>query len=231
MTTGITKEEINAALADLDELAKDEYGITLEEVLQDNVQLDLGVPRAEIRLQRLTGIVLKRPFAKPEKRTEPSETGAVRSWKWQDSEPGGASSTHAKELDIINQLRIPGSWNERKPLTGSSDDDKVSLSWNQFTDDVDHERGLFKVLILYADDQLKGRPTRPLSEYTEAAESRKLEAGLDLATLIFDAAITAPLAGLLGVPTLVVGTVLVGARFGYRKIIDPSQLRLGDSYS
>src|SRR5262245_59141332 len=104
---------------------------------------------------------------------------------------------------------MPGPWNERKPRNGTAED-KVPISWSQFQFDVQHERGLFKAVALYVDDKMKGNPTKTLKDYLEAKESRRFEAGLDLATLVFDFTVTAPLATLLGVPTLAVGFGLVG---------------------
>ena len=225
MKNTMTLAEINEALAFLNDLCSKEYpGVTLEDVL-----LDPNANISELRLQRLTGIALKKPFAKPGERTQSSVTRAERSWEWSTTEPDEASFPKSKELEIINELRMPGSWNDRKPFA-STKDDQTPTEWKDFTHDVDHERGLFKVLVLYIDDKLKGKQKRSLVDYTEADESRRLEAGLDMATLVFDAAVTTPLVSLLGIHPVVVGTVLIGCRFGYRKLLDPT-IRLGDSDS
>lgn len=65
-------------------------------------------------------------------------------------------------------------------------------------------------MALWADDKLNKREGKSLREYLETKESRRFEAGLDLATLLFDAAVMAPVATLLGVPTVAVGLTLVG---------------------
>jgi len=95
-------------------------------------------------------------------------------------------------------------------------------------DDADNERGLFKIVVLYVDDKIKGCQRRSLRDYIEADESRRFEAGLDLATLIFDALVTAPLASLVGLPTIAVGITLVGIQWGYRKLTDTNVDRVGD---
>jgi len=82
---------------------------------------------------------------------------------------------------------MPGPWNERKPLAGTAED-LVPVKWEDFKDDVDNERRLFKILSLYVDDKLKRRDGKSFREYLEAKESRRFEAGLDLAVLLFDAA-------------------------------------------
>ena len=122
---------------------------------------------------------------------------------------------------------MPGPWNERKNLTGTTDD-LVPIKWEDFKDDVDNERGLFKILSLYVDDKLKRRDGKSFREYFEAKESRRFEAGLDLAVLVFDAAVTVPVATLLGVPSVAVGLVLVGVQYGYRRVTDGNTDRYGD---
>ena len=51
----------------------------------------------------------------------------------------------------------------------------------------------------------------------------------DLGVLLFDAAVTVPIAGVLGVPTLAVGMTLVAVQFGYRMLTDPHEGRRADS--
>jgi hypothetical protein len=123
---------------------------------------------------------------------------------------------------------MPGPWNERKPLSGTSDDE-VPITWDQFKDDVEHERGLFKVVALYVADKVKGREGKTLREYFDDKESRRFEGGLDLAVLVSDAAVIGPLASLLGLPTLAIGVALVGIQFGYRILTDPAEGILPDS--
>ena len=222
----LQKVQIRAALAELDELAHLEYGMPLEALLLSRE------PTSELRVQRLVGVALKRKFAKPAPPAPYTATHARRSWPWPD---GGDSlvpteSDAAKELALLEQLRMPGPWNERKALTGSPEDG-VPVSWSEFKDDAEHERGLFKILALYVVDKFNRMERRTLKAYLEAPESKPFEAGLDLATLLFDAGVTTPLAGVLGVPALAVGIALVGIQYGYRKLTDPNEGRVGDSNS
>jgi hypothetical protein len=131
---------------------------------------------------------------------------------------------------VLEQLRMPGPWNEIKPLTATPAN-AVPVSWRDFKDDVEHERGLFKILALYVVDKFNKKETRTLKSYLEVEESRSLEAGLDLATVLFDAGVVSPLVGLLGVPTLAVAVALVGIRYGYRTLTDPNVGRMGDGNS
>lgn len=216
-TGEFSRERISAALADLDQLAREEYGKPLEAllVLQDG--------QAALRVQRLVGVAFKRRFTEPAGQDPQGLTGALRSWPWadDDSPPSMASAT-PQERRLLEKLREPGPWN------GWSRDGHT-VSWRQFKDEVQHERGLFKVIALYASDRLKGHYGRPLDEYLAAQESRRFEGGLDLAVLLFDAGICGPLVAALGVPAVAVGVALVAFQYGYRKLTDPEEDRHGDN--
>ena len=222
MLGGLEMKEISAALAELDGISRDEYhGLSLEELL-----LDPGEVSA-LRLQRITGIALKRPFAKRAEAPPYSRTGAKWSWPWTPDSPVAQASVAPREFEILCQLRMPGSWNERKQLRGDAGD-LVPIEWDDFKSDVEHERGLFKILALYVDDVLKLREGRSIREYLEADESPAFEGGLDLATVIFDAAVTTPISAVLGIPSVAVGVALVVLQYGYRRATDTNKERLPD---
>jgi hypothetical protein len=218
----LTPADVSAALREFDELSQHEYGIPLQQLLLDKSALSAQ------RMQRLTGIVLKKKFATPTAVGPYSATHARRSWPWAGS-PEKAASSAPQEFAILEELRKPGSWNERKPRATPTDG--APISWNEFMDDAEHERGLFKVLALYVSDKLQSRQGKSIRGYLESSESRKFEAGLDLAVLVFDAAVTGPVAAVLGLPTVAVGIALVGIQFGYRKLVDPNEDRMGDGHS
>lgn len=218
--TKITRTDVTAALRELDELSRAEYEIPLEEVLLD--QSALGAQR----MQRLTGIVLKRKFATCAKAPEFSATDAKRSWPWEGS-PETKASIAPQEFAILEELRKPGPWNELKPEATPNDGEPIS--WNEFMDDAEHERGLFKWLALYVTDKVQSRETKSMREYLDSAESRKFEAGLNLSVLVFGAALMEPVAIVLGLPTVAVGIVLVGMQYGWRKLTDPNEDRIADS--
>src|SRR6185436_12775866 len=101
-----------------------------------------------------TGITLKRPFAEPRDNLSHSKTQARRVWLWKAASPEVSANVASTELKVLNELRMPGPWNERKPLTGTADD-QVPISWEELKDYADHERGLFKLVALYVDDRFK----------------------------------------------------------------------------
>jgi hypothetical protein len=123
---------------------------------------------------------------------------------------------------------MPGPWNEREPVAKK---DAAPVDWDQFKSDVEHERGLFKILALYVDDKLKKRKRRTLQQYMKAEESRRFAAGLDLATVAFDWAVISPLMSIVGIPTVAVGVALVGVQYGYRRLTDTDVDRVGDEFS
>lgn len=218
--SNITRADVAVALRELDDLSRAEYEIPLEDVLLD--QSALGAQR----MQRLTGIVLKRKFAKCAEAPGFSATRAKRSWPWEGS-PAAKASIAPQEFAILEELRRPGPWNEHKPKATRTD--RAPISWDVFVDDVEHERGLFKWLALYVSDKVQSRQGKSIREYLESKESRKFEAGLDLSVLVFDAAVIGPLATVLGLPTVAVGVALVGIQFGYRKLTDPEEDRIGEA--
>lgn len=216
--------EIRAALAELDELSRAEYEIPLE------VLLTRKDPLSRRRMQRLAGIVLKKKFAVEGPPPQHGATGARRSWPWKKTTPAASATRAPKEFELLNELRKPGPWNERSSLARTSKHGKA-ITWEQFKDDAENERGLFKIVALYVVDKVNARKGKSLREYLDAEESRRFEAGLDLAVLLFDAAVTAPVAAALGLPTLAVGVSLVFIQYGTRAIMDPNKDRIGDSRS
>ena len=214
----LQREQIRTALAELDRLALDEYGVSLESLLLSHE------PISAQRVRRVVGVVLKRKFAKSTTFVPYSMTGARRSWPWPDLNDSlvPIEPDAANELALFEQLRLPGPWNRLKQRVGTSADE-VPVPWRDFKHDADQERGLFTVLALYAVDKLKKAEPKNLEAYLEATESKSFEAGLDLATLLFDTGVIGPLAALLGVPTLAVGVALVGVRYTYRALADPNE--------
>jgi hypothetical protein len=170
----LKKSEIRAALSELNELCQAEYDIDLDALLLDKR------PLAAMRMQRRTGIVLKQKFATSRQATGTTATKANRAWPWKKGSPEKVAPGAQRELELLNQLRMPSPWNERKPLSGTSDD-KIPITGNEVKDDAEHERGLFKVVALYVADKVKGREGKTIREYFEAEETPRFEATLDLA--------------------------------------------------
>jgi hypothetical protein len=71
----MNQAELEAGVAELDSLARREYGVSLEQLLSGP---DRGEKQFQ-RLSRLIGVTLKQPFADPIELEQPSPyTGALR---------------------------------------------------------------------------------------------------------------------------------------------------------
>ncbi|MFQ5745032.1 MAG: hypothetical protein ACE5HV_15805 [Acidobacteriota bacterium] len=214
MEADLSNEQVDAVIAALDSLCQKEYRLSLDEVRRDD---DRQV--AALRLERLTGILLKRHFARAKKRTAKhpsSQTDARRIWEWDlkklDTGVRGAEA----ELALLNWLRGPGPWNEPWDWA-EKEADGSALTWEAFTDDVDSERGLFKVTALYLKDVLGRRERQSIAEYYRAEESEALKRGLDL-SMVFAGAALGPIYAAVGVPSVAVGLVLFLADVGAARL-------------
>lgn len=134
----ISKKQIQAALDELDDLARAEYGDSesLESLLLS------PEPVSKWRVQRLVGIVLKKKFAKQTLQTGYSVTGAQWSWPW-DFGVSPKRDGGGEELALLEQLRMPGPWNqfpgpwnEVKPLAGTSAE-AIPISWEKLKEGAD----------------------------------------------------------------------------------------------
>lgn len=207
--TGLSDEQVRKAVADLDGLTRREYGYGLDELLADPDRT-----LAELRLKRLTGILLKRRFGRPQKiGASPTATGSRRAWRWTVAKFDDPGLAGTPEYGLLDELRRDLGRQRGDP---SSAEDP---SFAELVDEAEHERGLFKVLALWLDDRLQKREARSLKEYLEAAESARFEAALDTSNLLAGAAL-APLFALVPVPAVVISLVLIGVKFGYRSITD-----------
>ena len=217
----LSVDQVRDALAELDELSRSEYGLDLRVLLRDKGALSAK------RLQRLTGIALKRPFAQRVEAKQPGETQARYAWPWTEKDPDAGAAPEA--FALLDQIRRPGPWRETSPYP-PSDDPQAPIGWNQLKNDAENERGLFKIVALYAADKVKGRERKTLREYYRAEESHNLESALDLAVVVTDFAITGPIAAAVGVHMVAVGLALIAVQFGYQFLTDPNLGRQGDQY-
>jgi hypothetical protein len=110
-SSALTKSDVVLALADISELSAAEYGIGIESLLL--------LPDSSLRLQRLSGILLKRKFAAAGPPGS-SLTGARFSWRWIPASFEFPPADSTREFALLNALRMPGSWNEIKPCPAPS---------------------------------------------------------------------------------------------------------------
>jgi hypothetical protein len=200
----LTKKDVDNALSELSTICEGEYRVSLAKLFDDADQAMVAK-----KLKRITGIALKRKFVEPGPPNPVGETHALHSWKWQGS-PEDKRDQAPDEFALLCELRKAGQWNVRPPAPGASE-----LTWKQFQDDVESERGLFKVLVLYLENTLNKGPKKTIREYLDAPETKLDQATFDLADLVLTSMLVEPAAQALGVLPVVAGIVLVGVRYGY----------------
>lgn len=201
-TEELTAEQVEAALAELGIRANEEYGCTLEEVL--------GGPKAEQRLQRLAGVVLKRRFADPQEPYESpatlgsdsrNPTEAKHSWHWEASRFEDPELQQTGEYALLDEIR--GEW-----------------TWKQLQDGADGESGLFWILGTWIRGRLGGDKSTLWDRY-HAPKSPEVELAISVVDLL---PITGVLAGVVGLPVLAVNLALIVIKFGYEKLADPPEV-------
>jgi hypothetical protein len=209
-----TRKQVEQSVRELDQLSADEYGIGLVELIEGH-----DAKLAPKRLRRLTGIVLKSKFADPGPPPSYSATGARRSWIWKNPEtlkivPQG----NEVEYSILDQLR------QYLPEYGASDGrDYLLATWNELQHEAEHETGLFKVLIMWTRDKIEKRQTKSLLEYLDTPVNRRLQALMDVADVVINAAIAPVYASIIPVSGLVVPITVIGLKYGYRQLMGPDK--------
>ncbi|MHC4550795.1 MAG: hypothetical protein ACYTEZ_18705 [Planctomycetota bacterium] len=191
---GLTQEQVEVSLAELDALCRCEYGCGLVDVLQGEL--------AAVRLQRLTGVLLKKRFAtmqRPDPHHNPTE--AAHSWHWSIDLFDRPELQKTGEYDLLNQLR----------------DAEGMPTWDHLAS-VTQERGLYKVLTLWLKDKLAGEQGKTFREYYYAKETPEFKSTLDIANTIVGGA--SAIASVVGVPTIAVNLALIACEYGYEKLVD-----------
>jgi len=204
MENTISKTVISSGIEDINKLFKLEYKIDLVELLKgEDTELVLE------RLRRLTGILLKRPFASPES-IEPAktETGSFRSWSWDDKLMQSSEDCKSSEYQLLIEM-------------AKQYDEKAS-GISAFSDL--RERGLYKCLALWLKNKASGEDTNSIQEYLSKHESPEFESLLDIFNNLSQASITAVLMAYTCVPGIAVVLALMGTRYGYRKLIEDKNI-------
>lgn len=183
-------------LGQLDTLSQQEYEAPFLDVMDDPV-----------KVRRLTGVMVKAPFASAAEPSPNSKTGARRTWVWGD---GLLHSPDRRlpEFQLLDELR---EWRGLGPSPGG---------FAVLTDQLDTEGGIFKVTALWLQDRLRGRDTRSLREYYGAAESNRFKTLFNLADYLANFALTPVYAAILPAGGFVVPIVLIAAKYGYRELFD-----------
>jgi hypothetical protein len=194
--------DIVGALQELEDLAQAEYDTSIIKVVDD-----------PDRLRRLTGIMIKRPFATAtEIGTHETRTNANRYWTWEKSKLAHPDDPSSPEYELLLALR--DHYHYGADLAGLE----------QMAGHADSERGLFKIVAGWLHDKLRGKETASLREYYCAAESRKAEALLDLADMVANFALTPVYVALFAGGGFVVPLVLLAAKHGYKAVFESREV-------
>ena len=202
MNNRISKADLSVGIDQLNDLCRSEYDVDLVELLQDpNKELTLE------RLRRMTGILIKRPFAEPVK-VDPSHTltQSNNSWSWNPSLLDDAKRKRLPEYQLLMAAaaKMPGSGPEPERVQELA------------------ERGVYKYFALWLKDKLEGEETKSVKQYLSEPESPEFESLLDLTDTLSQMAIGGVLLATLGVPGIVVSVSLIGINYGYRKLTEAS---------
>ena len=192
----IDEQTARAALVELNKLCELEYDLTLEGVLTH--------PGAQERLQRLTGVLLKRHFAKREDRGAGyNPTGANSSWVWH---PDSLADPELQKLDEYQQL---------DDIRRENDDG----TWKSLLD-VEHEAGLFYVLGKWVYGKLNNDQRTFIEHYRES-RSPETNLAINLVNLL---PIAGVVAGVVSVPVLAVSIAFIAAEYGLDKLSQPDAI-------
>lgn len=204
---------IETLLKDLDQLCQEEYSKPGQDYGLLQLLADKDHDLALERLQRLTGVMLKRRFAMPHPvEGATSATRANRQWHWDRDRLESSAPAETPELGILDELR--------RDLPRSA---RRAPTWEGLAFEAEHERGLYKLLVLWIADKWQGKETESIRNYIDAKESPRFESILDVADTVSQAAITGGLAALGISGDVAVPLVLIAAQYGYRKIFDKAE--------
>lgn len=207
MASKLTPSEIQNAVQDLDTLCIQEYDDYFDGGLTA-LLLDPDKDRAAARLQRITGIVLKRKFARSHaigKGT--SSTKADRRWEWVPEKIANADRS-APEYIVLDELRkaLPRFYSYRKD------------TFQDLIGEAETERGLYKILTLWIIDKWNAQETKSIREYLAQEESAEFKTILDIADFVSQQALTVALASLVPHTEVVVALTIIAGAYGYERI-------------
>lgn len=143
----MNKSELKKGFEELDHLAFEEYHKSLEDLLRDK-----NDRRRRARLARLTGILMKRPFADPTYHgTQGSRTGAYRRWELKDSQEFAKAGLRNREsLQLLERIR--------KELSSKNDQAAGASTVFKFAEDARDETGFFGYFSKVLRDYICGDP-------------------------------------------------------------------------
>ena len=191
----ITLAEAEAGLAELRALAQDEYGMELEQLFFSGTEED------RMRLVRLAGILVKRPFAEPEEREHYSgNLGASKAWIWDERKLDDPANEQTPEYQFLERVRI------------DQDMDKGNMLG------IAQEAGLMYVVGRWLYGKVTEDEARSFVEVYHEKRSKETDLVINMANLL---PVAGFLAGVTGVPALGVSLAMLLVQYGFEKLTEP----------
>ena len=191
----LTLQEAQAALADLRALSKDEYGVELEHLFFSQDE------ESRMRLVRLSGIVVKRPFAVPEEQAHYSgNLGASNAWYWDVNKLNDPAKEQTPEYQLLEKVRADAGM-EKDGLLG-----------------IAQEAGLMYVVGRWLYGKVTEDEARSVVDLYYEKKSKETELAISAANLLPVAGL---LAGVTGIPALGVSLAMLLVQYGFEKLTAP----------
>jgi len=187
----LTEKQVADALAEINKLAEEEYGLPLEALLTSNL--------AEERLLRLSGVLIKRPFAKRNPPGVYNPTNANYSWHWNIARFSDPQLTDLDEYKILKEIR----------------DLECNESWSEIKN-MSHEAGLMWAVGKWLTGQIAGEEKTFRDCYYDST-SPGVNLLVNFTNLIPFASL---MAGVVGGPLIAVQLSLFAMQFGYEKLTE-----------
>lgn len=191
----LTLEEAEAALADIRLLAKDEYGVELEQLFFSQDE------ESRMRLVRLSGILVKRPFAVPEEREHHSgNLGASKAWYWDVDKLNDPAREQTPEYQLMEKVRTD---------QGMEKDGLLNIA---------QEAGLMYVVGRWLYGKVTEDEARSFVDLYYETKSKETELAISAANLL---PVAGMLAGVTGIPALGVSLAMLLVQYGFEKLTAP----------
>lgn len=187
----LSKEEVEDALAEIRLLADEEYGRSLEDILNSVA--------AEDCLRRMSGILIKRPFATRNPPNNINPTNANYSWHWEYNRFLDAKMMQSDEYKILKEIR----------------DSQFNNNWSDLAG-ITNETGLMWAVGKWLAGKISAKDKTFKDCYYDST-SAEVNLLLNAANLVPFASL---LAGVVGGPVIAVQLSLYALQFGYEKLTE-----------
>ena len=192
----LTLQRAEAGLRELEALALAEYGVGLDQILASRDEVD------RLRLVRLVGVQIKRPFAEPEARDGFSgNLGASQAWFWDPAKLNDPANQATAEFELLERVRTESGM-EKGDLIG-----------------VSQEAGLMYIVGQWLYGKLTEDEAKSFIEVYHQKRSKETGLAISLANML---PVVGFFAGLTGVPAVGVSLAMLLVQYGFEKLTQPA---------